>query len=225
LESQYRHLLTERKTLYPLWNIARELPVIIEIVAEKTSVDLQKLKEVLQQYKVNPNAIYQWNNRYVIFDKVQDVSVLRSKLQKMLPDTKLTVYYDAFYDFNRNHCADTAQAKEWEHIILTANLVNDPKLQREYMDHHATQFQKWPELSKGFCNASFQQLLLYRQGRQLMLVISIPKGTSLDQLNPKTSENNPRVDQWNALMKKYQEGIQGTKKGETWVFLKKLSDQ
>jgi hypothetical protein len=42
----------------------------------------------------------------------------------------------------------------------------------------------------------------------------------LDKLNPKTSENNPRVDEWNAIMKKYQEGIPGTKPGEVWVFLK-----
>jgi hypothetical protein len=53
-------------------------------------------------------------------------------------------------------------------------------------------------------------------------VISIPKGESLDKLNPKTTENNPKMDEWNRMMKKYQQGIDGTKKGETWVFLKKL---
>ena len=51
-----------------------------------------------------------------------------------------------------------------------------------------------------------------------MLVISIPKCENLDALNPKTVENNPRMDEWNKRMKKYQEGIEGTKKGETWVF-------
>ena len=55
-----------------------------------------------------------------------------------------------------------------------------------------------------------------------MLIISIPKGASLDELNAKTTENNPRVNDWNALMKKYQEGIKGTKPGETWVFLKQV---
>lgn len=52
-----------------------------------------------------------------------------------------------------------------------------------------------------------------------MLIISIPKGESLDRLNPKTTENNPRVDDWNRIMKKYQEGIPGTRPGEIWVFL------
>ena len=129
---------------------------------------------------------------------------------------------DAFYEFNRGHCNDTSIAKEWDHILLTANLVPDPGKQKEYMDYHATQFEKWPEVSKGFCNASFQQLLLYRNGKQLMLVISIPKGESLDRLNPKTTENNQRVNDWNAIMKNYQEGIEGTKPGEAWVLLRKL---
>ena len=81
---------------------------------------------------------------------------------------------------------------------------------------------EWPEVAKGFCAASFQQLLVFRNGRQLMLVISIPKGESLDELNPKTTENNPRVNDWNELMKKYQEGIPGTAQDEVWVFLQQL---
>jgi hypothetical protein len=63
---------------------------------------------------------------------------------------------------------------------------------------------------------------VYKTGRQLMLVISIPKGESLDKLNPKTTENNPRVDEWNKIMSKYQEGIDGTKPGETWVFFQQV---
>jgi len=100
---------------------------------------------------------------------------------------------------------------------LTADLVDDPKLQQEYVNYHAKQFQQWPEVSKGFCNADFQRLLVYRNGRQLMLIISVPKGKTLDELNPKTTENNPRMVEWNNLMKKYQEGIEGTKPGEVWV--------
>jgi hypothetical protein len=56
-----------------------------------------------------------------------------------------------------------------------------------------------------------------------MLVISIPKGESLDKLNPLTTKNNPRVNDWNNLMKKYQEGIEGTKKGEVWVLFKDVN--
>jgi len=98
-------------------------------------------------------------------------------------------------------------------------------MQQEYLNYHATQLQKWPEVSQGFCNADFQQLLVFKTGRQLMLVISIPKGESLDKLNPLTTKNNPRVDDWNNMMKKYQEGVAGTKKGETWVVFKNVNEK
>jgi hypothetical protein len=127
-----------------------------------------------------------------------------------------------FYVFDRGVCNVKTTAEDWDNIILTANLVNNEALEKEYLDYHFTQYEKWPEVYKGFCKADFQQLLLFRSGRQLMLVISIPKGKTLDELNPKTTENNPKVDEWNVIMKKYQEGIEGTKPGEVWVEFKSI---
>jgi len=132
-------------------------------------------------------------------------------------------HYDTpMYLFDRiKHCVDSTVDKPWKDYLLTANLVADTAMQKEYMHYHEVQFQEWPEVAKGFCNADFQQLLVFRNGRKLLLVISIPANKTLDELNPKTEENNPRVVEWNKMMSKYQEGIEGTKQGETWVFLNK----
>ena len=199
-------------------------PVLIELVAHNSKqIDIQKLKKLFVEFEIQPNSLYQWQNHFVIFDKIQNVSMFRDKIKNIFPGLLIKVYNNLYYDFDRRQrCGNAVIAKEWDHIILTANLVKDIKMQKEYMDYHATQFQKWPEVAKGFCNANFQQLLGFRNERQLVLVISIPKGESLDKLNPKTTENNPRVDEWNNLMKKYQEGIPGTKPGEVWVFLRKV---
>ena len=196
---------------------------MIELVVKPgQSLDVQKLKTLLAANKMDSSAIYHWQNHYVLFDKVQDIGVMQGRLQNNFPGVEVKVYPDLFYNFNRSYCADKSTAKAWDHILLTCNLVADKKMQQQYLDYHATQFEKWPEISNGFCNAGFQQLLIYRNGRQLILVISIPGGESLDKLNPKTRENNPRVDEWNKLMGRFQEGIEGTKKGESWVFLGKL---
>jgi L-rhamnose mutarotase len=149
---------------------------------------------------------------------------MQGRLRNNFPEAEVKVYQDLFYEYSKQkHCDDKSVAKELDHILLTANLVSDKKLQREYSDYHATQFEKWPEIAKGFCNAGFQQLLLYRNGRQLVLVISIPKGESLDKLNPKTTANNPRMDEWNKRMMKYQQGIEGTEKDEVWMFLRNIA--
>jgi len=223
LQRDYHYLLKEKTPGLNRLLINAEHNEVIELVVKPgETLDVQKLKTLLLKNNVDTGSIYQWQNHYVIFDKVQDIGVMQGRLQNNFPNSEVKVYPDLFYEFNRKYCNDKSTANEWDHILLTCNLVADKKLQKEYLDYHATQFEKWPELSKGFCNASFQQLLIYKNGRQLVLIISIPKGESLDKLNPKTSENNPRVDEWNKLMSKYQEGIEGTKKGETWVFLKKL---
>lgn len=223
LQAAYQYLLKEKSVGLNQYAINTEHNEVIELVVKPGDmVDVQKLKAILLKSNMDTAAIYQWQNRYVIFDKVQDVSVIQGRLQNNFPGVEVKVYPDMFYEFNRKYCSDKTVAREWDHILLTCNLVANKKAQQEYLDYHATQFEKWPELSKGFCNAGFQQLLIYRNGRQLLLVISIPKGESLDKLNPKTTENNPKVDEWNKIMGKYQEGIEGTKKGETWVFLKKL---
>jgi hypothetical protein len=201
-------------------------PVVIEMIsAPGTELSPKSIADICRLTGIATPQLYQWRNHTVLFDTLRDPEGITRQLSSALPrNARVKLYNNPFYEFNRGHCANESPAKEkeWDHILLTANLVADTALQREYLDYHATQFQKWPEVSKGFCNASFQQLLVFKNDRQLMLVISIPKGQSLDKLNPKTSENNPRVNDWNSLMKKYQEGIPGTGPGEVWVFLEKV---
>lgn len=223
LEKQFQYLTTY-KTTKAILPINEEHNEVIELVVkEGKQLDLQKLKLLLATNNMDSNAIYQWQNHYVLFDKVQDLGVMQVRLRNNFPDADVKAYHDMFYEYSkRKHCADKTMAKEWKHIILTANLVSDEKLQQEYLDYHATQLEKWPDVSKGFCKADFQQLLIFKNGRQLVLVISIPKGKTLDELNPKTTENNPKMNEWNKIMGKYQEGIEGTTKGEIWVFLEKL---
>ncbi|MEI6949217.1 L-rhamnose mutarotase [Paraflavisolibacter sp. H34] len=202
---------------------AAQDPVLIEVTSAASSkMASEALLSACRQLGVPHMNVFQWNNHTVLYGNLNNPEEVRSQLARALPKAEIKLYTDPFYEFNRKRCGDTNTAREWDHILLTANLVKDTALQREYLDYHVTQFQQWPEVSNGFCKASFQQLLLFKSGRQLMLVISIPKGESLDELNPKTTENNPRVDDWNALMKKYQEGISGTKPGEVWVFLKQV---
>ncbi|MFV0605243.1 MAG: L-rhamnose mutarotase [Niabella sp.] len=203
--------------------INEERSELIELIVKSgKTLDVKKLKQLLHDNGMDSGSVYQWKDHYVIYSKVKDVGVMQGRIQNNFPEVVVRVYHDMFYEFSKQkHCPNKTIAAQWKHIILTANLVKDEMKQQEYLDYHATQFKNWPEVSNGFCNANFQQLVMFKNGRQLMLVISIPRGSSLDDLNPKTTENNPRVDEWNKLMGPYQEGIEGTKPGEKWVFLEK----
>ena len=194
-------------------------PVVIEVVCPAANTQQDKLFSFCtQQQAVNKADIYQWKNHFVVYGDAY--RPLYSKLKAAFKDCTVKLYDKPFYDFERSLCGDDQTSLQVTNIDLTANLVADAKMQQEYLNYHATQFKKWPEVSQGFCNAQFQHLLVFKNGRQLMLIISIPKGKTLDELNPLTTKDNPRVTDWNNIMKKYQEGIEGTAPGETWVFLK-----
>jgi hypothetical protein len=212
--------------VYPIQSHAQDgpkQPVIFELVVPPNGTIKFGRFASMKGYGIK--NIQQWHNRVVVYAETDNQAALNNRLVKDFPQEKVILFAHPFYDFERKYCTEKKVAGEWTNVILTANLVKDPKMQQEYLNYHATQFQKWPEVSQGFCNADFQRLLVFKTGRQLMLMISIPKGKTLDELNPLTTKNNPRVDDWNKMMEKYQEGIEGTKKGEVWVFFKDVDQR
>jgi len=196
-------------------------PSIVELVDMDYRFSTTILTQFCRENNIESSTIYQWQNHWVIFGK-QNAHELAQEIENKFPKLKVNVYETPFYNFNREKITGTKPAKEWTNIIMTANLAADTVLQHQYLEYHRTQFEKWSEVSKGFCNANFQQLFVFRNGRQLMLVISIPKGKTLDELNPKTTENNPRVDEWNKIMANYQEGIEDAPKGTTWLLFQSV---
>jgi L-rhamnose mutarotase len=198
-----------------------EAPSIVELVDMDYRFSTATLTQFCSENKIEPSTVYQWQNHWVIYSKL-NAGELAEKIEKKFPKLKVNIYDAPFYNFNRQKVSGETSAKEWTNIIMTANLVADTTLQHQYLEYHRTQFEKWPEVSKGFCNAHFQQLLVFRNGRQLMLVISIPKGKTLDELNSKTTENNPKVNEWNKIMANYQEGIEDAPKGMVWVMFSEL---
>ncbi|WP_316807870.1 L-rhamnose mutarotase [Pedobacter agri] len=223
LEKPFQFLLKE-KSVYSNRGVnqAEDKSVVFEVIFKDDKLPSNKALETFaKENNLLASSMYKWNNRLVIYTSSLKVESLQQTL-KRLNATETKLYDNLFYDFNREKNCGDKPVEEWDNIILSANLVKDEKMQKEYLDYHKTQFEKWPEISKGFCNAEFQRLAIFKKDRQLMLIISIPKGKKLDDLNPKTTLNNPKVDEWNAIMKKYQEGIEGTKPDETWVFFKPI---
>lgn len=120
---------------------------------------------------------------------------------------RISVFQHPFYDFNRSRATGQAPQALLDHAVMTCNLVEDPAAQAEYLDYHARQGELFPEVAAGFARAGYEQVLVFRQGRRLMLVISFPQGHSLSELDPLTTKDNPRVDVWNGIMAAYQENI------------------
>lgn len=236
IQKPYQYLLKE-KTIDGNWpvnsvkeneyvikkfeNFRSRNQLCIEVTGKsKMLLNPSSLKNICAKNNIPVQDIFQWKNHLVVYDTLLMPDDLQKEIAAAYPNAEVKVYSKLVYEFNQSHCSMAQNSSQWSNVVMTANLVKDTSMQNQYVNYHATQFQKWPEVAKGFCNADFKQVVVLKNGRQLMLIISIPKGKTLDELNPKTTENNPRVDEWNSIMKKYQEGIEGTNPGETWVVLK-----
>lgn len=192
-------------------------PSIIEMVDEHSSISKEEMIRYAEKQGIDKNSLFNWENRWVLYLDENSLGEIKSGLENQFRGLKIKTFAKPFYHFSREKNCSKASTEKWSHTIMTSNLVADTQLQDEYMEYHRLQFEEWPEVSNGFCNAFFQQVLLFRNGRQLMLVISIPEGENLDVLNLKTKENNPRVDKWNSIMARYQEGIESTPEDVVWI--------
>lgn len=144
----------------------QELPTLIEIADSERRVTEEDLLKLCSVSPVGEHRIYHNETGWVIYCEGDNCGEIIQSLCTQWPGIAITCYRDPFYQFQRSaHCGETEGVPgNWDHVIMRANLVEDEKMQEEYMNYHQNQFDEWPEVSQGFCHAGFQQLLLFRSG-------------------------------------------------------------
>lgn len=196
-------------------------PVFFQIYDPQQLVKPADIEAFFARQGADTAMVFRWKD----YTLLQTTDELGKKLAGAwlanYPEVPYKVFSNLFYSFDRTRCQDGEPAKETDYVLLTAQLKADKDQQEAYLRAHADQYEKWPEVAKGFCQARFEEVLLYRNDRQLMLYISFPKGQRFEEIDPLTLKDNPRVGEWNKLMGSYQEGIAGTAPDETWIFYKK----
>lgn len=180
---------------------------VIEFVGGKP--DLDRIKQLAFQNGVIEPQFFRFEKSWVMYALSNRKQQFYELLRTTIPETDLRLYETPLYNFNRKqHCGEAGCVTEWDHHVFTIGLKEDKEKQALYMKYHENQWKEWPEVSEGFCRAQFQQLQVFRNGNQLMLFISIPRGENLDELNKLTTKDNPRVEEWNAIMKTLQNKIE-----------------
>jgi len=195
---------------------------IVEIVDWHYRLSNSQIVQICKENGIKQSSVYEFRQHWVVFDQKSRIAQLTKVISAKFPSLCVKHYDTPFYVFDREKLCSQNVKTNSKHIIMTASLVADTLKQHEYMKYHLMQQELFPEVVDGFCNAGFNQLLLYRSGRQLMLVISIPENKKLEEINHLTTKNNPRVNEWNALMSQYQEGIEYAPEGQVWITFEKI---
>jgi len=106
----------------------------------------------------------------------------------------------------------------YRRFCLALDLVNDERLIAEYEQYHQ---QVWPEIKKSISDAGIMQMEIYRFTNRLFMIMEVTEDFNFAQKTAADSAN-PRVQEWEQLMWKYQQALPGSKPGEKWVLMEKI---
>lgn len=103
---------------------------------------------------------------------------------------------------------------------LALDLINNPTLIAEYEHWHNAE-NAWPEIKKSILDAGIDQMEIYRTGNRLFMIMETNE--SFDPTRKIAMDAaNPKVQQWEQLMWKFQSSIPWAKEGEKWVAMNKI---
>jgi L-rhamnose mutarotase len=98
------------------------------------------------------------------------------------------------------------------------DLKDDPSLIKEYEKYHET---VWPEIIESIKNSGILNMEIYRAGNRLFMIIEADDDFSLEH-KALIDQYNPKVQEWETLMWKYQLALPYAKQGEKWMLMTKI---
>ena len=101
---------------------------------------------------------------------------------------------------------------------LALDLIDDDLLIAEYEKYHQN---VWPEIIESIKNSGITQLEIYRIANRLFMIIAADDEFTFEQKNS-SDASNPKVQEWEQLMWKYQQALPPAKPGEKWILMNKI---
>jgi L-rhamnose mutarotase len=100
------------------------------------------------------------------------------------------------------------------------DLVNDPQLIAEYEHWHKAE-NCWPEIKKSITEGGIIGMEIYRTGNRLFMIMETDDSFSFANKQA-ADEANPKVQEWEQLMWKFQQPLPWAAQGEKWVLMDQI---
>jgi L-rhamnose mutarotase len=101
---------------------------------------------------------------------------------------------------------------------LALDLKEDAALIAEYEEYHRN---VWPEILQSIRESGILTLDIYRVANRLFMIIEAEDGFSFEKKSALDAAN-PRVQEWEQLMWKYQQALPGARAGEKWMLMERI---
>ena len=103
-------------------------------------------------------------------------------------------------------------------FCLALDLKEDTKLIAEYESYHKS---VWPEVIKSIKVSGIEVLDIYRTGNRMFMIIEANEDFSFEKKSAMDA-TNPKVQEWENLMWKFQQALPWAKTGEKWILMDKI---
>ena len=103
---------------------------------------------------------------------------------------------------------------------LTLDLKNDPQLIAEYEEQHR---RVWPEIKESIIGSGIISMEIYRYDNRLLMIVETMDNFSFEQ-KAAMDAINPKVQEWETLMWKYQQRLKNAEPGQKWILMDKIFD-
>ena len=103
-------------------------------------------------------------------------------------------------------------------FCLALDLKDDETLIAEYEVYHRN---VWPEIIQSIKESGILTLNIYRVANRLFMIIEAEDGFSFEKKSTLDAAN-PRVQEWEQLMWKYQQALPGARAGEKWMLMERI---
>lgn len=101
---------------------------------------------------------------------------------------------------------------------LTLDLKDDPQLIAEYKRYH----QKiWPEITRSIKDAGIEDMEIYLLGTRMFMIMEVNEKFSFEA-KKRADELSPKVQEWEALMWRFQQSLPQAKPGEKWLLMERI---
>jgi L-rhamnose mutarotase len=101
---------------------------------------------------------------------------------------------------------------------LTLDLRDDPQLIAEYKRYHE---RVWPEITKSIRDSGIVEMEIYLLGTRMFMIMEVEDGFSFEAKR-EADLANPKVQEWEALMWKFQRALPQAKAGEKWLRMERI---
>jgi len=103
-------------------------------------------------------------------------------------------------------------------FCLTLDLKNDPQLIADYRRYHE---RIWSEITQSIKVSGVVDMEIYLLGKRMLMIMEVNESFSFEE-KAKADQLNPKVQEWEQLMWKFQQPLPDARPGEKWVRMERI---